>query len=55
MAPKASTSNPTPSALARKQKADAARSIQVAAPPQLPVNSIDGLPATLDIERFAQA
>ncbi|KAH7340957.1 ribonucleases P/MRP protein subunit POP1-domain-containing protein [Rhizoctonia solani] len=55
MPPRASTSNPTPSALARKQKADTARRIQVAAPPQLPTNSIDGLPATLDIERFAQA
>ncbi|CAE6477869.1 unnamed protein product [Rhizoctonia solani] len=55
MAPKASGSHPTPSALARKQKADAARNIQVAAPPSLPSNSIDGLPAALDIERFAQA
>ncbi|CAE6531767.1 unnamed protein product [Rhizoctonia solani] len=55
MAPRASTSNPTPSALARKQKADAARHIQVATSRQLPTNSLDGLPATLDIERFAQA
>ncbi|KAF8710662.1 POP1 protein, partial [Rhizoctonia solani] len=54
MAPKASGSYPTPSALARKQKADAARHIQIEAPPSLPSNSIDGLPAALDIERFAQ-
>ncbi|CAE6421566.1 unnamed protein product [Rhizoctonia solani] len=53
MAPKVSGSNPTSSA--RKQKADAARHIQVAAPPSLSTNSIDGLPAALDIERFAQA
>ncbi|CAE6414546.1 unnamed protein product [Rhizoctonia solani] len=55
MAPKASTSNLAPSALIRKQKADAARHIQVATLPQLPKNSIDGLPASLDVERFAQA
>ncbi|CAE6516502.1 unnamed protein product [Rhizoctonia solani] len=55
MAPKVSNNIPTPNALARKQKANAARNIQVAAPPPLPVNSIDGLPATIDVERFAQA
>ncbi|CEL51735.1 ribonuclease P [Rhizoctonia solani AG-1 IB] len=55
MAPKSSGSNPASSALARKQKADVARRIQVAAPLSLPANSIDGLPAALDVERFAQA
>ncbi|QRV86615.1 ribonuclease P/MRP protein subunit POP1 [Ceratobasidium sp. AG-Ba] len=39
----------------KKQKTEAARQIHVEPPPGLPLNSAEGLPATVDIERFAEA
>ncbi|KAG9081834.1 hypothetical protein FRC07_014401, partial [Ceratobasidium sp. 392] len=39
----------------KKQKVDAARHIHVEPPPGVPLDSAEGLPTTVDIERFAQA